>query len=85
MLITQLSLYIPVCPFRINVKMHIISVTPRMVKKAIMNLNSSKASSPGCIPVVFLKNCEPELSYILAELFIMCLKESCFPDCWKVE
>ena len=31
-----------------------------------------------------LKNCEPELSYILAELFNNCLKESCFPDCWKV-
>ena len=34
--------------------------------------------------MVFLKNCEPELSYILAELFNKCLKESCFPDCWKV-
>ena len=31
-----------------------------------------------------LKNCDPELSYILAELFNMCLKEFCFPDCWKV-
>ena len=31
-----------------------------------------------------LKTCEPELSYILAELFNRCLKESCFPDCWKV-
>ena len=31
-----------------------------------------------------LKNCESELSYILAELFSKCLKESCFPDCWKV-
>ena len=30
--------------------------------------------------MVVLKNCEPELSYILAELFNMCLKESC----WKV-
>ena len=39
---------------------------------------------PDCIPVVVLKNCEPELSYILAEIFNMCLKESCFPDCWKV-
>ena len=55
-----------------------------MVKKVIMNLDSSKTSGPDCIPVVVLKNCEPELSYILAELFNMCLKESCFPDCWKV-
>ena len=30
-----------------------------------------------------LKNREPELSYILADLFTKCLKESCFPDCWK--
>ena len=37
-----------------------------------------------CIPVVVLKNCQPELSYILAELFNKCLKETCFPDCWKV-
>ena len=31
-----------------------------------------------------LKHCEPELSYILAELFNKSLKESYFPDCWKV-
>ena len=29
-------------------------------------------------------SCEPELSYILVEFFNMCLKECCFPDCWKV-
>ena len=55
-----------------------------MVRKVVMNLDLSKASGPDCIPVVVLKNCEPELSYILAELFNKCLKESCFPDCWKV-
>ena len=55
-----------------------------MVKKVITNLDSLKASSPDCIPVVVLKNCEPEFSYILAKLFNNCLKESCFPDCWKV-
>ena len=49
-----------------------------------MNLDLSKASDPDCIPVVVLKNCEPQLSYILAKLFNKCLKESCFPDCWKV-
>ena len=31
-----------------------------------------------------LKNCEPELSYILAKFFNKCLKEPYFPDCWKV-
>ena len=55
-----------------------------MVEKVIMYLDSSKASSPDCIPVVVLKNCERELSYILAELFNMCLKGSCFSDSWKV-
>ena len=55
-----------------------------MVRKVVMKLYLSKESSPDCIPVVVLKNCEPELSYILAELFNKCLKESCFPDCWKV-
>ena len=54
-----------------------------MVEKVKTNLDSSKASGPDCIPVVVLKNCEPELSYI-AKLFNMCLKESCFSGCWKV-
>ena len=55
-----------------------------MVRKVVMNLDLSKASGSDCIAVVVLKNCEPELSYILAELFNKCLKECCFPDCWKV-
>ena len=49
-----------------------------------MNLDLSMASGPDCIAVVVLKNCWLELSYILAEFFNKCLKESCFPDCWKV-
>ena len=72
---------LPVFPYRTNLKLH-ISVTTKMVRKVTMNLDLSKASGPDCIPVVVLKNCEPELSYILAELFNKCLKESCFPDCW---
>ena len=75
---------LPNFPSRTNLKLHNIYVTPKMVKKVIMNLELSKASGPDCISVVVLKNCEPELSYILAELFNKCLKESCFPDCWKV-
>ena len=73
---------LPVFPSRTNLKLHIISVTPKMVKKVITNLDLS--SGPDCISVVVLKNCEPKLSYILAELFNKCLKESCFSDCWKV-
>ena len=75
---------LPVFPSRTNLKLHNISVTPKMVRKVIMNLDLSKASGPDCIPVVVLKNCKLELSYILPELFNKCLKESCFPDCWKV-
>ena len=34
--------------------------------------------------MVVLKKREPEVFYILNELFNKCLKESCFPDFWKV-
>ena len=74
---------LPVFPSRTDLKLHNISVTPKMVRKVIKNLDLSKASGPDCIPVVVLKNCAPELSYILAELVNKCLK-SCFLDCWKV-
>ena len=48
---------LPVFPSRTNRKLHKISITPKVVKKVIMNLDSSKASGPDCIPVVVLKNC----------------------------
>ena len=75
---------LPVLPSINNLKKHNISVTPKRVKKVIMNLDLSETSGPDCTPVVILKNCEPEFSFILAELFNKYLKESCFPDCWKV-
>ena len=73
-----------VFPSRTNLKLHNSSVTSKMVKKVIRNLDFSKASGADCIPVMVLKNSEPQLSYILAKLFNKCLKESCFPDCWKL-
>ena len=76
------SISLPVFPSRTNLKPQSISITPKMVKKVIVNLDSSKASSPDCIPVVVLKNREPEGLYILAELFNICLKQSCFPNFW---
>ena len=59
----------PVFPSKTNLKLHNISVTPKMVRKVVINIDLSKASAPDCIPVVVLKNCALELSQILAELF----------------
>ena len=78
------TLISPVFPSRTNLKLNNTSTIPKMVKKVIMNLDLSQESGPDCISGVVLKNCEPELSYILVELFNTCLKESCVPDCWKV-
>ena len=75
---------LPAFPPGANLEMHDISVTPNMVGKAITNFDLSKTSGLDCIPVVVLKNSEPKLFYIIAELFNNCLKESYFPDCWKV-
>ena len=41
-------------------------------------------SGPDCIPAVILKNYELELSCMLAEIFKVCLKKSCFADSWKI-
>ena len=75
---------LPVFPPDANLGLHDISVTPNMVGKVITNLDLSKGYGLDCIPVVVLKNSDPELFYVIAELFNNCLKESCFPDCWKV-
>ena len=60
-LMTQVS-NLPISHSRINLKPHNIYVTPKVVKKVITNLDSSKPFAPDCIPVKVLKNCEPELS-----------------------
>ena len=64
-------------PSTTNLKLY-ISLIPNIAKKVIMNLDSSKASSTDCILVVVLKNCELELSCVLAELFSIFFKESLF-------
>ena len=60
---------LPAFPCGTNLKLYNITVTPKMVKKIITNhLDSSKASGSDFILVMVLKNCEPELSYILWSL-----------------
>ena len=80
----DLGIPLPIFSSRTNLKLHNFSVTPKMVRKVIINLDLLKVSGLDCIRVVVLKKCESELSYILAELFNKCLKESCFLDCCKV-
>ena len=54
-----------------------------MVKKVIMGVEPFKVSSTDYILKVVLKNCEPKVLYMLADLFGMCLNEYLFLDCWK--
>ena len=63
---------LPVFPSITNLKLRNISVTRRMVRKVMMNLDWSKAFGPDCI----LKNCESKLYFILAELLNKYLKRS---------
>ena len=63
--------------------MHNVPLITKLVKKVFTNLDLSKVSTPECIPLMVLRKCEPE-PYILALFFNMCLKESYFPDFWKV-
>ena len=53
------GVFLHVFPVRTNLKLHNISITPKMVKIVITNRDSSKVSGPDCILVVVLKNCEP--------------------------
>ena len=75
---------LPVFPSRTNPKLHNISVTTKMVEKVTMKLDSSKVSGPDYVSVVVLNIFEPEISYILSDLFSKFLKESYCPECWKV-
>ena len=67
---------LPIFPSRTNLKLYNIFVTPKMVKKVITNLDLPKASGPGYVSVVVLKNCVPQLSDIPSELFDKCLKRT---------
>ena len=49
---------LPVFPFKTNVKLHKISVTPKLVERVIFKIDLPKACGPDSIQVVVLKNCE---------------------------
>ena len=59
-----------------NLEFHNIAVTPKVVKKVVTNLDSSKASGPDFAFQwwLVLKNCQPELSRTLWTLRTLNLK-----------
>ena len=65
---------LPVFPSRTNLQLLNFSIAPKMVKEVMENLALSRASGTDGIPVVVLKNCEDELSYVLTEFLNKCLK-----------
>ena len=73
---TTLSVF----PSKTDVMLYHIFVTPKMIKKIIRNFHFSKASGPDGVAVVVVRNCGPERSCILAEVFNLFLEKSCFPD-----
>ena len=73
-----------VFPSRTNLKLHNIPVTSQLFRNVMIDLDLLKASGPDSIPLVVLKNCEPELSHIQAELFNTSLKEPSFLEYLKV-
>ena len=60
--------------FLVELIWNCIPVNPKLVKKVRTSLDSLKTSGADCVPVVVLKNFKPELSYILAEIFNVCVK-----------
>ena len=66
------DVFLHVFPSKTNLKLRNVSI----VINVITNLDSSKASCPDFNRALALKNCELELSCILAELFNVCLKVS---------
>ena len=55
---------LPIFLSRTNLKLHNISVTPKMVKKVLMNLDLPQASGPDCPPVVVLKHLTVSLNFL---------------------
>ena len=79
----QVSLYL-IFSSRTKLNLHNVPVTLKCVRKVRANFDYSKVSGFPCIPVIVPKNCEPELSYVLAEFFNLCQNKSWSSNFWKV-
>ena len=61
-----------------------IKFSTRKVRKALLQLNTSKSSGPDGIPAIVLKSCAPELAPVLNKLFQLSYNLGIFPSSWKL-
>ena len=54
------------------------------VRKALLQLNTSKSSGPDGIPAIVLKSCAPERVHVLNKLFQLSYNLGIFPSPWKL-
>lgn len=76
--------FLRVCSLWTDIRLHHNFVNCKTMKKVITILAFPKVSDRDFIPVEVLKNCEPELWKIMADLCTMCCNESLFPECWNI-
>ena len=61
-----------------------IKFSTHKVRKALLQLNTSKSSGPDGIPAIVLKSCAPELAPVLNKLFQLSYNLGIFPSSWKL-
>ena len=59
-------------------------LSTRKVRKALLQLNTSKSSGPDGIPATVLKSCAPELAPVLNKLFQLSYNLGIFLSSWKL-
>ena len=67
-----------------TITMPSIKFSTRKVRKALLQLNSSKPKGPDGIPAIVFKSCTPELAPILNKLFQLSYNPGIFPSSWKL-
>ena len=60
-----------------------INITPEIVWKLLLKLDTSKATGPDCVSNKLLKSCADSLCFPLSELFNKSMKLGIFPNQWK--
>jgi len=60
-----------------------LKISTRRVRKALSNIDTSKAVGPDNIPPIVIKKCFKELAPVFSRIFRLSLKTGVFPTAWK--